>query len=211
MQSIVYSAILNSTGTLAKESVIGDVESQILSKVNTFKNSPNGSYPGGFISSNKYKVSLLVDAGTIYVSAAIPAFSNKIIGLFLAEIRTEWKTGSKRGAAMEEYLRHQMSHFSKLDDSSDQLAQVSKQLDQVKGTMRDNLDSLLVRGEKLELVQDRTDGLVDSTTDFRKQSDRLRCQMKKRSICLTVGLIVLIICVLLAIGGGIWFIVDMTT
>ena len=136
MQSIVYAAVITDGNILVKQSTVGDVDSQVLSKASTFKTSPNGSYPGGFISSksvspllsslprlssfprlttfpcsqndSKYKVSLLIDSGTTYACAALPAFSNKVIGLFLAEVRTEWKSGSKRGVAMEEYLRGQM-------------------------------------------------------------------------------------------------------
>lgn len=54
-------------------------------------------------------------------------------------------------------LKAQMEHFN--GPSGDALAQVNQKLDDVKSVMVQNIEMVLERGEKLELLVDKTDQL----------------------------------------------------
>ena len=72
-------------------------------------------------------------------------------------------------------LQRQMDFYN--GPSADQFAQVSRKLDDVKGVMVQNIELVLDRGEKLELLVDKTDALQASAFTFEKSSKKLRQKM----------------------------------
>merc|ERR1712097_126092 len=57
---------------------------------------------------------------------------------------------------------------------ADQFATVHKKLDDVKNVMVQNIEMVLERGEKLELLVDKTDRLQASAFTFEKSSRKLK-------------------------------------
>jgi len=72
-------------------------------------------------------------------------------------------------------LQAQMEHFN--GPSGDSLASVNKKLDDVKEVMVQNIEMVLERGEKLELLVDKTDALQTQAFQFNKSSRQLRSAM----------------------------------
>mmetsp|Transcript_15699 Transcript_15699/g.63222 ORF Transcript_15699/g.63222 Transcript_15699/m.63222 type:complete len:225 (+) Transcript_15699:257-931(+) len=91
-------------------------------------------------------------------------------------------------------LQTQMELFN--SPSADSLAQVHTKLDAVKDVMVQNIEMVLERGEKLELLVDKTDQLNATAFTFEKSSRKLKEAMfwKKVKIYL---LITFVLCVLL--------------
>jgi hypothetical protein len=48
-------------------------------------------------------------------------------------------------------------------------------VDEVKGIMSDNIEKVLARGEKLELLVDKTDNLMFEVSQYPRQTDRRSC------------------------------------
>merc|ERR1712169_10598 len=74
------------------------------------------------------------------------------------------------------------------------------QIDDTVGVMRDNINKVSQRGERLDALQDKTDNLAVSAQGFRRGANRVRKQMwwkdMKMRMCLIVGIIVLLIVII---------------
>ncbi|KAI6381766.1 SNAP receptor, synaptobrevin [Pyricularia grisea] len=54
---------------------------------------------------------------------------------------------------------------------------LQSQIDDTVGVMRDNINSVAQRGERLDVLQDKTDNLAQSAQGFRRGANRVRKQM----------------------------------
>lgn len=70
--------------------------------------------------------------------------------------------------------------------------------------MRENINKVSQRGERLDSLQDKTDNLAVSAQGFRRGANRVRKQMwwkdMKMRMCLIAGIIILIIVIVVPAG-----------
>ncbi|KAL2757671.1 hypothetical protein ACRALDRAFT_1060991 [Sodiomyces alcalophilus JCM 7366] len=70
------------------------------------------------------------------------------------------------------------------------------QIDDTVGVMRENINKVSQRGERLDALQDKTDNLAVSAQGFRRGANRVRKQMwwkdMKMRVCLIIGIIILL-------------------
>ncbi|KAI0154234.1 synaptobrevin-domain-containing protein [Xylariaceae sp. FL1272] len=82
------------------------------------------------------------------------------------------------------------------------------QIDDTVGVMRDNINKVSQRGERLDALQDKTDNLAVSAQGFRRGANRVRKQMwwkdMKMRMCLIAGIIILLVIIIVpsVIFGG---------
>lgn len=73
--------------------------------------------------------------------------------------------------------------------------------------MRDNINKVSQRGERLDALQDKTDNLAVSAQGFRRGANRVRKQMwwkdMKMRMCLIVGVIILLLIIIIPTGTSI--------
>ena len=86
-------------------------------------------------------------------------------------------------------LSKQMEYFS-LGGGQDKVDKVKAEMDDVKNVMVDNIEKVLKRGEKIELLVDKTDNLNQQSIRFKKHSTQLKQAMwcVYMSVCLSVHL-----------------------
>ena len=77
-------------------------------------------------------------------------------------------------------MQKKMDHYN--DSSTDALSSVTSRLDDVKNVMIQNIDSVLARGEKLELLVEKTDQLQSEAFKFEKSSRSLKVSMQWRRL-----------------------------
>ncbi len=77
-------------------------------------------------------------------------------------------------------MQKQMDFFN--GSSADSFAAVNSKLDDVKNVMVQNIEMVLERGEKLELLVDKTDKLQSEAFKFQKSSKQLKMAMYWRRI-----------------------------
>ncbi|RAH44855.1 synaptobrevin family protein [Aspergillus brunneoviolaceus CBS 621.78] len=86
---------------------------------------------------------------------------------------------------------------------SDSLASARREIDSVRDIMTENIERVLERGERIDLLVDKTDRLGGSAHDFRMRSRGLRRRMWWKNVKLVVLLIVVIVfLVYLFVGMG---------
>lgn len=75
----------------------------------------------------------------------------------------------------------------------DAIANVQEEISNVQGIMSRNIESLLERGERIDLLVDKTDRLGGSAHDFRIRGRNLRRQMWWKNVKLMVMLTVVVL------------------
>jgi len=83
---------------------------------------------------------------------------------------------------------------------SQRTAALQAQIDDTVGVMRENINKVSQRGERLDSLQDKTDNLAVSAQGFRRGANRVRKQMwwkdMKMRMCLIAGIIILLIVII---------------
>ena len=85
------------------------------------------------------------------------------------------------------------------EDSSGEFARARSDMDDVRGIMNRNIESLLERGEHIDLLVDKTDRLGGSAREFRVRSRGLKRRMWWKNVKLMSLLAVVLVLIVLAI------------
>ncbi|ODQ64484.1 synaptobrevin [Nadsonia fulvescens var. elongata DSM 6958] len=83
-------------------------------------------------------------------------------------------------------------------------AAIQAQIDDTVDIMRENINKVSERGERLDNLQDKTDNLAVSAQGFRRGANRVRKQMwwkdMKMRMCMIAGVIIVIIVIVVPIA-----------
>mmetsp|Transcript_32402 Transcript_32402/g.74958 ORF Transcript_32402/g.74958 Transcript_32402/m.74958 type:complete len:224 (+) Transcript_32402:102-773(+) len=167
---------------------------------------------------DKYVFHYVVDAGITYLCMANDNRKQRVPFAFLEDIRRRFRSqfGDAIHSAIafsfnEEFaptLQGQMAFYNS-DPSSDQIGQVKSQLEDVKGVMVENIEKVLERGEKIELLVDKTDRLNQTAFKFEKTSKQLKNAMFWKTVrmyAMAAGVVVLLgLFVAASACGGVTF------
>ncbi|KAL7541575.1 hypothetical protein ACHAXR_011916 [Thalassiosira sp. AJA248-18] len=74
-------------------------------------------------------------------------------------------------------IQDRMDYYNSAGSNVDSLSQVQNQIEDVKGVMVENIEKVLERGEKIELLVDKTDRLNQQAFQFKSSSKKLRQAM----------------------------------
>ncbi|MED6122344.1 hypothetical protein PIB30_038921 [Stylosanthes scabra] len=89
-------------------------------------------------------------------------------------------------------LSQQMEYYSN-DPNADRINRLKGEMSQVRNVMIENIDKVLDRGDRLELLVDKTANMQGNTFRFRKQARRFRSSVWWRNVKLTIALIVVLL------------------
>ncbi|KAF9129038.1 Vesicle-associated membrane protein [Mortierella sp. 14UC] len=160
---------------------------------------------------DRYLFHYICHDGLTYLCMADDTFGRRIPFAFLQDIKTRFLSQYSQERAMSAMVPYGMNEFSKTiakqmeyfstNPEADRIKQVQGEIEQVKDVMVHNIERVLERGERIELLVDKTDNLNQQAFAFKKRSTALKRTMwwkdTKLTIILTsvvVFLIYLIIC-----------------
>ncbi|KAI4380970.1 hypothetical protein MLD38_007095 [Melastoma candidum] len=92
-------------------------------------------------------------------------------------------------------LSQQMEYYSS-DPNADRINRLKGEVSQVRNVMIENIDKVLERGDRLELLVDKTANMQGNTFRFRKQARRFRSNVWWRNVQLTVAVIVVLLIII---------------
>jgi vesicle-associated membrane protein 7 len=99
--------------------------------------------------------------------------------------------------------RLMVSHGTTEQGQSDAIRNAQQEIDDVRDIMSENIERVLERGERIDLLVDKTDRLGGSARDFRVRSTGLRRRMWWKNVKLMALLVVVVIFLLyLFVGFG---------
>ncbi|KOM37941.1 hypothetical protein LR48_Vigan03g132300 [Vigna angularis] len=159
----------------------------------------------------------VLGTGFAYCVVAVESAGRQIPIAFLERIKEEFTkkyAGGKAATAAAQSLnrefgpklKEQMQYCVDHPEEISKLAKVKAQVSEVKGVMMENIEKVLDRGEKIELLVDKTENLRSQAQDFRQQGTKIRRKMwfqnmKIKLIVLGI-LIALILIIVLSVCGG---------
>jgi vesicle-associated membrane protein 7 len=144
------------------------------------------------------------NAAITYLVVAQSELGRRIPFAFLLELKkkflsqyspdaTEYRSLPAYGtAAFNSTLKSMLQQYN-IAPPNDSLASARKEIDNVKDIMTENIERVLERGERIDLLVDKTDRLGGSARDFRVRSRGLRRQMWWKNVRIMVLLIVVVI------------------
>ncbi|CCE73267.1 Piso0_000297 [Millerozyma farinosa CBS 7064] len=90
------------------------------------------------------------------------------------------------------------------DQSASRTAAIQAQIDDTVGVMRDNINKVAERGERLDSIENKTDNLAISAQGFRRGANRVRKDMwwkdMKMRMCLIIGVIIVLVVIIVPIA-----------
>lgn len=212
---ILYSVVSRGTTILAKyaECVgnFAEVTEQIITKI------PLDNHKLTYSHGN-YLIHYICENRIVYMCITDDEFERARAFLFLADIKQRFiSTYGLQVATAIAYamntefstvLSRQMTYFSQSREV-DAISRVHGQIDELKNIMVKNIDSIKDRGERLELLVNKTENLRNCSVSFRKTSRNLARQMfwKNVRMYVIVGIIIIFILyviISMACGGLAW-------
>jgi len=162
---------------------------------------------------NSYIIHILTDSGYIFLCMALKRFGNRKPFAYLSSIRDRFvaqfpnaKKSATHMALQRDFkstLKNQVKAFEQ-----DKLSTVHNQLDEVKGIMVQNIDKVLERGNRIEVLMEAADDLGTSADHFRMKSTKLKNAMWRRNLallCVLVAIIVVVVIVVVWLACGLTF------
>ncbi|KAF9976036.1 hypothetical protein BGZ65_007996, partial [Modicella reniformis] len=198
--SIIYTLIARGTTILTEYSAssgnFSTVAEQILGKLPPGNSKLTYSYDG-------YLFHYISEDGLTYMCMADSSFGRRIPFAFLQDIKEKFLDQYGRERALESVLPYGMNEFSKVlakqmeyystDPNVDAIKHVQGDIEQVKDVMVQNIERVLERGERIELLVDKTDNLNQQAFIFKRRSSVLKKSMWWKNVKLTVILTLIVI------------------
>jgi vesicle-associated membrane protein 7 len=159
---------------------------------------------------------IVADNGLVFLCMADEAFGRRVPFTFLTDVEQDFKRKYCTAAnaldfsdmpayGLNEYsreLQSKMDYYNN-DTQSDKIRLVQGEIDQVRDVMVQNIEKVLERGERIEILVDKTDSLNQAAFQFKKRSTVLKRKMWWKNTRVTIILAIIIIIVLyLVIGAG---------
>lgn len=206
-QSLIYSFVARGTVILAEYSdFTGNfttIALQCLQKLPASNNRFTYNCDG-------HTFSFLVDNGFTYCVVAVESVGRQIPIAFLERIKDDFnkKYGGGRATTAtakslnKEFgpkLKEQMQYCVDHPEEVSKLAKVKAQVSEVKGVMMENIDKVIDRGEKIEVLVDKTENLRSQAQDFRQQGTQLRRKMWYQNMKIKLIVLAIIIALILII------------
>ena len=157
---------------------------------------------------DEYVFHYIVENNIIYMCMCDDKNKRRIPFAYLDDIKQRFKSAygdraqTAHAFAMNDdfgrVLQKQMDYYN--SSEADSFAQVNSKLDDVKNVMMQNIEMVLERGEKLELLVDKTERLQAQAFQFVKTSRQLKIQMwwRKVKLYLLIFVILFVICIIIA-------------
>ncbi|KAI9596110.1 synaptobrevin domain-containing protein [Syncephalis fuscata] len=153
--------------------------------------------------------------GIVYMCMADDAFGRRIPFAFLEDLKTRF-TALYNTKQIDSAIAYGMNEFSKTiaermdfysnSPNADQFRQLQGNINQVKDVMVQNIERVLERGERIDLLVDRTDQLNQAAFTFRKRSTALKRAMWWKNAKLMMMLaLVIIFCIYFIVSAACGF------
>jgi vesicle-associated membrane protein 7 len=189
----------------------------VLSKLDDPNQPPRRS-----VDTDHHTFHILNDSGLFFVALADKEVHSRSAFAFLLDLKQRF-TGAFKRSEWEQAIAHSFNaDFSgtvsllmakyndspeKLRDGSDARVQrVNDQLDEVRDVIKMNIESLLNRGERIELLVDTTERLSQASIKFQESATRLKnqhwWQSKKNQITLVAMLFFIVFLIVVTSCGG---------
>ncbi|KAH9625269.1 hypothetical protein KSS87_017717 [Heliosperma pusillum] len=171
----------------------------------------------GFFDDLMILAAILIGVAGAYCVVAVESVGRQIPMAYLERVKDDFNKrygGGKAATAVAKSLnkefgpklKEHMQYCVDHPDEMNKLAKVQAQISEVKGVMMENIEKVLDRGEKIELLVDKTENLRSQAQDFRQQGTQMRRKMWLQNMkikLIVLGIIIaLILIIVLSVCHG---------
>ncbi|EFJ08162.1 hypothetical protein SELMODRAFT_235084 [Selaginella moellendorffii] len=166
---------------------------------------------------DRHTFNYLIEEGFTYMVVADEDYGRQVPFAFLERVKEDFRrryVGGRAETAVAHSLdrefgpklKEHMEYCADHPEEMNKIARIKQQVSEVKGIMMDNIEKVLERGEKIELLVDKTENLRFQADNFQRQGRQLRRKMwlqnmKMKLIVLAIVLFVIVV-IWLAICHG---------
>lgn len=169
------------------------------------------------VTCDKHTFNFLKADPYVFVAVADEVFGRQVPYAYLDRVSEAWGTSfaskAELGAAHSfdrsfgPRLREYMEYLNNNPESINKMVNIQKQVAEIKSVMVENIEKVVLRGEKLQLLVEQTEDLQESAKMFQKQGRQLRTQFwwanaKAKAAFAGIILLICIIIVLIACFSG---------
>ena len=151
-----------------------------------------------------------MERGITYLCLADEKQKRRLPFLFLDDVKTRFAGAYGERAAtaiafamnaeFARTLTERMEYYNN-DPGADNFGKVKGQIEDVKGVMVENIEKVLARGEKIELLVDKTEALNSSAKKFQRASKSLKSAMWWKNVKMWLLIAAILIVVIYAIAA----------
>eukprot|EP01114_Cavostelium_apophysatum_P017016 TRINITY_DN4961_c0_g1_i1.p1 TRINITY_DN4961_c0_g1~~TRINITY_DN4961_c0_g1_i1.p1 ORF type:complete len:222 (+),score=51.91 TRINITY_DN4961_c0_g1_i1:136-801(+) len=204
---IIYSVVSRGTVVLAEYATArGNFDQVVRSILEKIPSTPNSKMSYVY---ERHIFHYIVDDHVTYICMADEEFGRRIPFAYLEDLKGRFKVSyGDRGKtalafAMNEdfsrVMKNLMEYYS-TNPEADKLSKIRGEVDEVKNVMVQNIEKVLERGERIELLVDKTENLQNNAFKFKKSSVQLKRAMWFKNVKLIVAIVVIVLLVILVIS-----------
>ncbi|XP_019450133.1 PREDICTED: vesicle-associated membrane protein 722-like [Lupinus angustifolius] len=206
-QSLIYSFVARGTVVLAEHSDFAgnftDVAMQCLQKLpasNTKFTYKADGHTFNFLAHGGFTYCVVaVDSLGLHITMAflerIKDDFTKSYGGGKAAIATEKSLNKEFGPKLKEHMQYCVEHSEEVS----KLAKVKAQVSEVQEVMKENIDQVLNRQVKIDVLMDKSENLHNQAQDFRDNGNQIRRKMWLKNMKIKLIIIAILIAFILII------------
>lgn len=148
------------------------------------------------------------DPVCVYIVVCSREYQQRTAFKFLVELRREFDARygndinnarhSTLSKPSRELFRSLCDKYNTIENV-DKVASVSMQVEEVKGVMQNNIQSVLRNQENIETLLDQTDTMKNQATDFQRTANRAKDKMWWKNVKMQMIIVVLVILIVIAL------------
>jgi len=206
-KGLVFAIVFSNSSIFGETTSCKNEEVRLTSK-KICQNIDSGNNQIKAFSSKGYVYNVVVSDNVCYIAVSTETFPRRLSFSFLESVRDEYsykyKVQQSLRSEFVDFLEGEMRFFSD-NPEADKIRGLKEKVDEVKAVMLENIDKVLQRGEKLEDIDRKAEELNKQTEVFVKKSKRLKCDLFKKNIYLTIIIAVVCVVILGVIGVILYF------
>eukprot|EP01080_Neovahlkampfia_damariscottae_P007182 gene7182-11494_t len=161
------------------------------------ENLPKETEKVSYIYDESYTFHISIEKSTGFICLSESKFENNLAFAFLNSIRDIFAKNPDEFD--DSILASKISHYSK----NEKIFQIKNQVEETKDIMIENIEKVIERGEKLEILVEKSEDLSESAVVFNQTARNVKWLMLRRNMYLIIILIIIIISILLFL---LWFV-----
>ncbi|KAM7258664.1 hypothetical protein ACFE04_014405 [Oxalis oulophora] len=212
-KSLIYAFVSRGTVVIAEYTEFSgnfnSIAFQCLQKLPTSNNKFTYNCDGhtfNYLVDNAYSVVAEESVGRQLPMAFLERIKDDFVSKYAAGTKASTAAANSLNKEFGPKLKEHMQYCVDHPEEISKLAKVKAQVSEVKGVMMENIEKVLDRGEKIELLVDKTENLHQQAQDFRSTGTKIRRKMwlqnmKIKLIVLAILIALILIIVLSACHG----------
>lgn len=203
MPAIIYAFVARGTTILVEYTAFsGNFATLAIQCLQKCSASPDARFT---YSCDRHTFNFLVQGGLTYLCVAEEEGGRQLPFAFLERVQADFSANYGAAAATaltnsldQAYgprLKEHMDYCSAHPEELNKVLQVQKQVEEVKGVMMENIEKVLDRGDRIELLVDKTEELRFQADHFYRSGRNLRRRMWWNNMKLKLAIVGVVLCI----------------